>query len=314
MRPWGRPARLCCRLVRQGAKQEVKQGAKQDQRLQGKTCLVTGANTGIGLETVRGLANQGATVIMTSRSREKGEAALAGLRDSTGSDRLELLDLDLASFASIRRAAAEVLERHAELHVLVNNAGLILGDRRTTEEGLEMTLGVNHFGTFLLTQLLRERIEASAPARIVNVSSEAHRGAKSMGFDDLQSERSYSSWDAYGRSKLANILFTAELAEQLEGKGVTANSLHPGVVRSGFARDGDTRGLFSFLVVLGGPLLLSAKRGARTSIYVASSPEVEAMSGLYFKRCKALDPSHAARDGKAQKQLWKVSEELTTQG
>lgn len=292
----------------------MKQTAEQDQRLQGKTCLVTGANTGIGLETARSLANQGATVIMTSRSREKGEAALADVQGSTGSERVELIDLDLASFSSIRRAATEVLDRHAELQVLVNNAGLILGDRRTTEEGLEMTLGVNHFGTFLFTQLLRERIEASAPARIVNVSSEAHRGAKSMGFDDLQSERSYSSWDAYGRSKLANILFTAELAEQLEGKGVTANSLHPGVVRSGFGRDGDTSGLFSFLVVLGGPFLLTAKRGARTSIHVASSPEVEAMSGRYFKRCKPLEPSQAARDGEAQKKLWAISEELTAQG
>jgi NAD(P)-dependent dehydrogenase (short-subunit alcohol dehydrogenase family) len=224
---------------------------------------------------------------------------------------VELLELDLASFASIRRAAAEVLERHERLHVLVNNAGLILGDRRLTEDGLEMTLGVNHFGPFLFTQLLRQRIVDSAPARIVNVSSEAHQGAKSMRFDDLQSERRYTSWDAYNRSKLANILFTAELAEQLEGSGVTANCLHPGVVRSGFARDGDTGGLLGMLVVLGGPFLLSPKVGARTSIYLASSPEVEGVSGRYFKRKKPVEPSRAARDREEQKKLWTVSEELT---
>ena len=279
--------------------------------IEGKTCLVTGANTGIGLETARALAGQGAKVIMTARNRDKGEAALADVRKSTGSDGVELLELDLASFASIRRAAAEVLERHPRLHVLVNNAGLILGDRRVTDDGLEMTMGVNHFGTFLFTQLLRQRIVHSAPARIVTVSSEAHKGAKSMGFDDLQSETSYSSWDAYGRSKLANILFSNELAEQLDGSGVTSNSLHPGVVRTGFGRDGDTGGLLGMLVVLGGPFLLTAKRGARTSIYLASSPEIEGVSGRYFKRSKPVEPTRAALDREAQKKLWAISEELT---
>jgi NAD(P)-dependent dehydrogenase (short-subunit alcohol dehydrogenase family) len=282
--------------------------------MEGKVCVVTGANSGIGLETARALARMGATVLMAARDRARGEAALEKIRRSTGSDKIELLELDLASFASVRAAAGEVLARHARLDVLVNNAGLILSKRTETKDGIEATFGINHLGHFLFTNLLLERLQKSAPARILNVSSEAHRRAPGLDWEDLDARRGYDGFLAYARSKLANILFTLELARRLDGTRVTANALHPGVVRTRFARDGDASGLVAIFFRLAAPFLLSPVKGARTSIYLASAPEVESVSGRYFVRCREVAPSPAARDAEAARKLWEISERLAGLG
>ncbi len=280
---------------------------------QERVCVVTGANTGIGLETARGLAEQGARVIICARDEAKGEGAVEDVRQSTGNSSVELCVFDLASLASVRRGAEELLERCPKAHVLVNNAGLILGDRRITEDGFEATIGINHFGPFLLTSLLASRLRECAPARIVNVSSTAHRAAwAGLDFDDLHyADKPYSSFGAYAGSKLANIYFTKALAKRLAGSGVTANALHPGVIRSGFARDGDTQGFFAALVKIGTPFMSSTKTGAQTSLYLASSSEVEGVSGEYFARCKVKRPTKVARDEAAAERLWQISVEAT---
>ncbi|MDG1483232.1 MAG: SDR family oxidoreductase [Myxococcota bacterium] len=276
-------------------------------------CLVTGANSGIGLETARSLAQQGATVIMTARSIERGEAALAEVRQSTGSSQVSLLHLDLADLASIRAAAEAFSTEHDRLDVLVNNAGLMLGDRRETADGFEMTFGVNHLGHFAFTLLLLPRIEAAAPSRIVNVSSAAHKAARSgLDLDDLMfTRRSYSPMAAYSASKLANIHFTRELARRLEGRGVSVNALHPGVVGSRFASDGDFKGLFSNLYGFARPFMLTPAKGARTSLHVATSEEGGQVSGAYFARKRQARVSRAAQDDDSARALWTLSEALT---
>ncbi len=280
----------------------------------GQVVLITGGNTGIGKQTALELAEAGATVVITSRNRAKGESAAAEIREHTGSDTVEVMDLDLARFESIRSFADEFLDRYDRLDVLVNNAGLTLSQRSETEEGFETTFGVNHLGHFLLTDLLLARLQDSAPSRIVNVSSNAHKGAKSgLDFDDLQSRRRYRAFDVYQKSKLANIYFTRELARRLEGTGVTANALHPGMVASEFTQDGDTRGLLSFGARLVRPFAISVEKGARTSVYLASSPDVEGTSGQYFYKNRPVGTSNVAQDSDAARRLWEVSEELVAQ-
>lgn len=276
----------------------------------GRIAVVTGGNSGIGKETVVELARLGAHVVLAARNRAKADDALAEARTRSGSDAIEVLDIDLASFESIRSFVAEFRSRHDRLHALVNNAGLIQRQRHTTENDLEMTFGVNHVGHFLLTKLLTDTLIASAPARVVVVSSEAHRTAGGLDWKDLQAENRYRPFKAYSRSKLANILFARELARRLSGTGVTANSLHPGFVGSNFGREGDTGLLGSVLMVLGRPLAISNARGARTSVHLASSPEVARISGEYFVRCKVATPSAHALDDDAAAQLWEVSEAL----
>ena len=218
---------------------------------------------------------------------------------------------DLADLGSVRDGARRLLDAYEQIHVLINNAGLVLSHRSETKDGFEATFGINHLGPFLLTRELTGRLEASAPARVVNVASTAHRSArKGLDFDDLQSERHYAGMQAYGRSKLANILFTNELARRLSGRGVTANSVHPGTVATGFARDGDASGLLAFGIKLIKPFILTPEKGARTSVYLASSPEVEGVTGRYFIKCRPRNPSAAARDEAAAALLWSVSEEL----
>ncbi|MBL4686555.1 MAG: SDR family oxidoreductase [Nannocystaceae bacterium] len=276
-----------------------------------KVCLVTGANTGIGRETARGLAQQGATVVMAARNRAKGEEAVADIKASTGNDKVELLELDLASLSSVREAAKTFLASHDRLDLLVNNAGLILGDRRTTEDGFESTFGINHLGHFELTRLLLDTIKRSKPARIVNVASDAHRASKGLDFDDLMVERRpYKGIGVYADSKLANILFTRELARRLEGSGVITHAVHPGVVRSGFARDGDVKGVLGFLVKVFGPFLLSPADGAATSLHVSLSEDASTSTGEYWARSKRREPRKPALDDAAAKRLWQVSEKL----
>jgi NAD(P)-dependent dehydrogenase (short-subunit alcohol dehydrogenase family) len=277
-----------------------------------KVCLVTGANQGIGKETALALARTGAAVVMTSRDRAKGEAALADVRTRSGSENVELMLADFGSFESIRRLAAEFLANHDRLDVLVNNAGAIITTRSKTADGFETTFGVNHLGYFLLTNLLLDTIKRSAPARIVNVASNGHLRAR-MDFDDLNSERGrYSAMTAYTRSKLANVLFTYELARRLQGTGVTANCLHPGVIRSGFGKnnDGYPRLIFQAFQIIARPFILSNEQGARTSVYLASSPEIEGISGKYFDNCRESPSSPASYDEAAQRRLWEISEAM----
>ena len=280
--------------------------------MQGKTVVVTGGNSGMGFETAAALATMGARVLVTARNADKGRAAIAALAQRTGGEgRCQLVVFDLADLSSVRRGAAEILDVAPRLDVLVNNPGAVLSERAETVDGLEATFATNHLGPFLLTNLLLERIRASGPSRIVNVASTAHAAARQgIPFDDLQSEHRYAGMRVYGQSKLANILFTLELARRLEGSGVTANSLHPGTVRTGYGADGDARGLLALGIKIAGPFFLSPAKGARTSIYLASSPEVAGVSGEYFVKCRPKEPRRWAQDPDAARRLWQVSEEL----
>jgi NAD(P)-dependent dehydrogenase (short-subunit alcohol dehydrogenase family) len=274
----------------------------------GKTCVVTGANSGIGKEISVGLATRGARVMMVARDRDRGESARLEVLDRTGGRVVELLVCDLSSQRQVRSLAATLLERCDKIDVLVNNAGLTLGDYRLTEDGVETTFAVNHLAAFLLTNLLLERMKKSAPARVVTVASDAHRG-NVIDFDNIPTTDAYSSWRAYGASKLANILFTRELARRLEGTGVTATCLHPGVVRSGFGRSGPV--LIRLWFKLAGVFLLSPEQGADTAIWLASSADVEGHSGGYYEKRRLIQPSRAARNPETASRLWRVSQDLT---
>lgn len=282
--------------------------------LNGQVIIVTGANSGIGKVTARELAKMGATVVMVARSQERGSAALAEIRAASGSDDVHLMLCDLSSQASIRDFAAQFRAQFDRLDVLVNNAGAIFYERRESVDGLEMTFALNHMGYFLLTDLLLDMLKASAPARVVNVSSGAHN-VGTVRFDDLQRKKRYSAFQAYGESKMMNILFTFELARRLEGSGVTANVMHPGFVATKFGHGGG----FVGKVIM--PILhlfaLSEEQGAETVIYLAAAPEAAEVSGKYFVKKKPVQPHSFAFDRKAQKRLWKVSETAvieTTQG
>jgi NAD(P)-dependent dehydrogenase (short-subunit alcohol dehydrogenase family) len=279
--------------------------------MDGRVCLVTGASSGIGRETALALARMGATVVVHGRDPRRSAEAADAVREASPRGEVDLLVADLSSQAEVRRLAAEVLDRHDALHVLVNNAGAIRTRREVTVDGLDQTFALNHLAYFLLTQLLLDRLQASAPARIVNVSSAAHARAE-LDFDDLQNERRYGM-GVYGQSKLANVLFTYELARRIDGSGVTANCLHPGVVgtRFGLGNTGP-KGWAAWLanrVVR--PVALSPAKGARTSIYLATTPDVEGVSGRYFARSKAIASSQASYDEESARRLWDVSEQLT---
>jgi len=285
----------------------------QNGELRDRVIVITGGNAGIGKETAVGLAQKGATVVITARDQQRGAAALEEIRGRTGRDdeRLVVMPLDLASFASIRAFASDLLDRSDRLDVLVNNAGLVLRQRRETADGFEMTFGVNHLGHFLLTDLLLDRLRAGESARIVNVSSDAHKQARNgLDFDDLQSTRRYRGFAVYSKSKLANILFTRELARRLDGTNVTVNALHPGFAASRFGRDGDTGRLGDVAMLVTRPFAINAAQGALTSIHVASSPDVDGITGQYFSKCALATPSRAAQDDDAARRLWDASEQL----
>lgn len=276
--------------------------------MHGRTCVVTGANSGIGREIAFGLAVRGARVVMVARDADRGEAARADVVERSGNDRVELVLCDLSSQRQIRELASTLLESCDTIDVLVNNAGLTLAEHRLTEDGIETTFAVNHLAPFLLTNLLLERMRAVAPARVVTVASDAHRG-NVIDFDDVSAAGGYSSWRAYGASKLANILFTAELARRLEGTGVTATCLHPGVVRTHFGRRGPW--FVRLWFKLAGSFLLTPEQGADTAVWLATSSEVEGESGGYYEKLRQVQPSSAARDRVAAATLWELSAELT---
>jgi NAD(P)-dependent dehydrogenase (short-subunit alcohol dehydrogenase family) len=289
-------------------------GTKVVTPMDGRTVVVTGGNSGVGKATATALAAAGARTVITARNRARGEEAVADIRRASGSGHVDLVVFDLADLASVGEGAATLLDRYEHIHVLVNNAGLVLSDRAVTKDGFEATFAINHLGPFHLTQLLTDRLVASAPARVVNVASTAHRSARAgVGFGDLQSEQHYRGMQVYGRSKLANILFTNELARRLPSTQVTANSLHPGTVATGYARDGDASGFLAFGVKVIKPFIRTPEQGARTSVYLASSPEVAGVTGQYFVSCRPRTPSVAARDEDAAGLLWSISEEMVEQ-
>ena len=285
--------------------------------MDGKVVLITGANSGIGKEAAIELARRGATVLITARNELRGGKALAEVRRRArvGDDRVQLVPLDLGKFRSVRECAAAVLEGYDRLDVLACNAGAILSDRRVTEEGFEMTFGANHLGHFLLTQLLLDRLLDGEPGRVVVTSSLAHRLAGGMPFADLQHERNYNGVSAYNESKLANVLFTMELARRLDGTGATANCLHPGPVRSGFAASEDTTGFERWMFAVARPFMVTAHRGAQPIIELSSSSKYAGVTGGYYvagyaARCAKRPPAAAGTDPVAAGLLWQVSEEL----
>jgi NAD(P)-dependent dehydrogenase (short-subunit alcohol dehydrogenase family) len=285
--------------------------------LEGRTCLVTGATSGIGLETAVGLAERGARVVIAGRDVRRAEVARADITRRSGNRNVDLLIADLSSQAEIRKLADAFVSGYGALHVLVNNAGAVFNQRKLTVDGLEATFAVNHLAYFMLTGLLLDRIRDSAPARIVNVASDAHRFG-SIDWDDLQSERRYqglpvvSGLRVYGTSKLANILFTLELARRLAGSGVTANSVHPGMVATGLGKNNGALGEIAALLVR--PFARTPAQGAATSIHLASAPELAGVSGRYFANARERAPSAAARDAAAARRLWETSARLTGLG
>jgi NAD(P)-dependent dehydrogenase (short-subunit alcohol dehydrogenase family) len=279
--------------------------------LKDRVVLVTGATSGIGKATALALARMGATMALVVRNADKGAATQAEIKAQTSNQPVDVLLADLSSQQSIRALADQVIQRYDRLHVLINNAGGFYGQRMVTADGLEMTFATNHLAYFLLTTLLLEKLKQSAPARIVNVSS----GAESAGrirFDDLQGEQRYSAQAAYSQSKLANVMFTYELARRLEGTGVTANVLHPGAVRTRFGLEHSTTWM-SLIVRAFGPFMRTPEKGAETVVYLAASPEVEGVTGKYFSDMKPIASSKQSYDTAAQARLWQISEQLTRQ-
>ncbi len=271
--------------------------------MNGKVCVVTGASAGIGKETAKALAAMGATTALVCRNKERGDAAMAEISQAFPNANTQLFLADLSSQKQVRRVAEELSRAFPKIDVLVNNAGVIENNRRVTEDGLEMTFATNHLAYFLLTNLLLPNLKAAAPSRTVSVSSAAHYGA-TLHFDDLQNQKEYNGWRAYGQSKLANILFTFELARRLDGTGVTATCLHPGVIGTQLFRN------LGLLNAVAGLFLVSPEKGAATTIYLASSPDVEGVTGKYFDDKKIKEPSSAAQNIADAKQLWDVSAAL----
>ena len=277
--------------------------------MNGKVCMITGANSGIGKETARELSRMGATIIMLCRNEKKGKVSLEDIKSDTKNDKIELFIADLEKPETIKQMVKKFKEKYDRLDVLVNNAGLILLKHQLNENGIERTLAINHIGHFILTSLLLDLLKASAPSRIINVSSAGHTMAK-LNFDDLMLKKKFGPLRAYGNSKLANLLFTYELSRKLEDTNVTVNAVHPGWVRSNFGQP-DTNKFVNFFYMLMSPFMINPQKGARTSIYLASSPEVKQTTGKYFTKCKAIKSSKLSYNPEVQRKLWEITEKLT---
>jgi NAD(P)-dependent dehydrogenase (short-subunit alcohol dehydrogenase family) len=277
--------------------------------MQNKIVMVTGATNGIGLESAKALAAQGATIIGVGRNPQKCADVAQQIKAATGNSKVEFLVADLSVQAQVRQMATTFKQKYNRLDVLLNNAGSYFVKRETNVDGQEMTWALNHLNYFLLTDLLLDVLQASAPARIVNVSSMAHSGAKRINFEDVEFKTGYSGWPAYSHSKLANVMFTYELARRLQGTKVTANVLHPGFVDTGFGHNNS--GLIgSGLALVQKIVAKKPEQGAATSIYLASSPQVEGVTGKYFSDSKEAKSSAASQDVAAQQRLWALSEQM----
>ena len=276
--------------------------------MHGKIYIVTGASAGIGHAIAQGLAARGAHVVLVCRNRERAETTQRAIQAATGNPAIDIALADFSSQAEVRRLAQELRQRYPRIHALINNAGVVNAKRTVTVDGIETVFAVNHLAYFLLTQLLLPRLVESAPARIVNVASDAHHW-DTLDFDDVQNQRRYRALKVYGQSKLCNLLFTRELARRLTGSGVTVNSMHPGGVATGL---GWNNGWWAVLVskVLK-PFLRTAEQGADTAIYLTTAPEVATVNGTYFYNRREHRPSLAAQDDEAARRLWAISEQLT---
>ena len=272
-----------------------------------KTALITGATGGIGKVTALALARQGYQVLLTSRDPAKGQRVLEEIKSETKNDAPQLFLGDLSSMDDVRRVALEVRAKHPKLGVLVNNAGGLFDKRQTTVDGFEMTFAFNHLAYFLLTNLLLPNLEVAKYARVVSVSSAANRSGK-VRWDDVQFEKRYSGWSAYGQSKLMNVLFANALARRLHATGVTSNSLHPGIVNTGFGKT--TTGLNRLVARASNLFSATPEKGAETTLYLATSPEVKDVSGQYFADKKVAKANRVAYDEEVQERLWRLSEKL----
>jgi NAD(P)-dependent dehydrogenase (short-subunit alcohol dehydrogenase family) len=276
--------------------------------MQGRVVVVTGASSGIGAAAAVELAGRGATVVPVGRDRKRLDEVSAKIRAANPAGVAEPLTADFAELANVRRLAEELLERHEQIHVLVNNAGLVSGRRSLTADDYETTFAVNHLAPFLLTNLLLERLRGSAPARVVTTSSDAHRSG-TIDLDDLQGERKWAAWSSYSNSKLANVLFTRALARRLEGTNVVANCLHPGVIRTRLGRGTPLPIRLGWNVA--GRFFKSPATGAETIVYLATVPEAEHVSGAYFADSREARPSRSAMDDELAERLWEASERMT---
>lgn len=272
-----------------------------------KLCVITGANSGIGFETAKALARKGAYLVMVCRNEDKAETARQEIIEETSNPGIDIVLCDFAIQAEIRNAAEEIKKNYKKIDVLINNHGFLASEREDTVDGLEKTFAVNHIGYFMFTNLLLDMIKAADQGRIVSVASGAHRAGE---FDpeNIQLDNNFTPWKAYGNSKLFNILFTRELANQLVDTNVTANCLHPGVVATNFAQSGSW--IMRTLFTIGKPFFVSPKKGAETTIYLATSEKVKEVNGAYFRNKKVATPSKDARDDEAAKQLWDISKKL----
>jgi NAD(P)-dependent dehydrogenase (short-subunit alcohol dehydrogenase family) len=276
--------------------------------MENRIALITGATSGIGKETARTLVGKAVQVIIVGRNQAKLERTVSEFEKISNNASVDAFLCDLSSQKFIRQLSQDIHVKYDHIDVLINNAGLIIAPRKTTVDGLEYTFALNHLGYFLLTGLLLDLLKAGKSARIVNVSSRAHQSGH-IHFDDLMLEKGYSAMKAYSQSKLANVLFTYELARKLEGIDITVNCLHPGVVRSNFGME--LPGLMKTVMILGRPFLISARKGAITPVYLASSPEVEGVTGKYFIKKQVVKSSGESNDAIIARILWEVSEELT---
>lgn len=279
--------------------------SENNYQLEGKTCMITGANSGIGKATAIQLAKMGIHIVMVCRNKERGENAQKQIKEESGNSNVDLIIADLASLESVKNLADEYKKKYDKLHILINNAGVFNSKRILTEDGYESTFAIDYLSHFLLTKLLLDVIKKSAPSRIINVSSDIHRYFK-INLDDLMFKKKYSSQKAYGSAKFAIILFTYELAHRLDGTGVTVNALHPGHARTKMT----TTNISWIIKKIMNLFSKSPEKAAETSVYLASSPEVEGVSGKYFKKCMPVKSHKITYDESIQKKVWEISEKL----
>ncbi len=281
--------------------------------MKGKTVVITGGNAGIGKATAIALAKNGAEILIVSRSAEKAKTAVAEIKKASGTEKVDFIQMNLASQQSVRNAAEKVKQKHPKIDVLINNAGCYLSDLTLNEDGLEMQFATNHLGHFLFTNLLLDNLKKAGKARIINLASIAHKSTRELDLDDINFEKQeYGTWKSYSRSKFCNILFTKELAKRLDGTGITVNAVHPGGVRTTIAEK-NVNWFTKLGWIIMKPFMITVEKGAATSIHLASSPDVEGITGHYWVKSKQEWSNRPSQDPELAKALWKKSEELVGQ-